>query len=412
VPDDATLEIRLRELLRDPRWSLRSRADAQARIRRAARRQRVRLASLTGATCAIAAVAVALPLTVLGGGAHSPQGTGPGGGISETAPAGVTSVPRYYVELGPVVVGSGGGPFKEATVVRTATGKVTATVGSPKPYVGFDFVAAAGNSGTFVLAAQQPFSAQRPDAFFRLSISPAGHAQLTPLSLAVVAYPGHLTGIALSPDGSQLALASDGIPPTTRGSLLQVANLANGTSRRWTWPNVGSEWDFESTQANLAWTNEQTLVFQMPVGHRPAGWPELSSAVLETRVLDTAAPGSNLAASRRVPGKASPSGGDADLTVAPGASLIMEFDRAQKFPALKGIDEVSTATGQTVRTLGAGRAIEAFWSNATGTKLIVLEDNAAAQPQLGIVTAKGTFTALPAPPGITAKDWQYLFTAW
>ena len=411
MPDDATLEIKLRELLRDPRWSLRPRADAQARIRRAARRQRVRLASLTGATCAIAAAAVALPLTVLGGGAHSPQGTGPRGGTSETAPAGVTSVPRYYVELGPVVVGTGGGPFKEATVVRTATGKMTATVDSPKPYAGFNFVAAAGNGRTFVLAAQQPFSAQRPEAFFRLSVSPAGHAQLTPLSLPVSAYPGVLTGIALSPNGSQLALASDGHPPWTRGSLLQVVNLANGTSRQWTWPNVGSEWDFESTQANLAWTNEQTLVFQMPVGNRPAGWPELSSGVLETRVLDTAAPGSNLAASRRVPGKASLSGGDADLTVAPSASLIMEVDRAHMLPA-GGIDEVSTATGQTVRTLGAGKAIEAFWSNATGTKLIVLEDNAAAQPQLGIVTAKGTFTALPAPPGITARDWQYLFIAW
>jgi hypothetical protein len=221
-----------------------------------------------------------------------------------------------------------------------------------------------------------------------------------------------LTGIALSPSGSQLALASNGSPPWTQGSLLQVVNLANGTSRKWTWPNVGSEWDFESTQANLAWTNEQTLVFQMPVGKRPAGWPELSSGVLETRVLDTAAPGANLAASRHVPGKASLSDGDADMTVAPGASLIMEFDRAHKAPALGGIDEVSTATGQTVRTLGAGKAIEAFWSNATGTKLIVLEENAAGQRELGIVTAKGTFTALPAPPGITAKDWQYLFTAW
>jgi hypothetical protein len=98
------------------------------------------------------------------------------------------------------------------------------------------------------------------------------------------------------------------------------------------------------------------------------------AGALETRVFDTAAAGANLAASGRVPGKASLSGGDADMTVAPGASLIMEFDRAHKAPALGGIDEVSTATGQTVRTLGAGKAIEAFWSNATG--------------------------------------WQYLFTAW
>jgi hypothetical protein len=99
------------------------------------------------------------------------------------------------------------------------------------------------------------------------------------------------------------------------------------------------------------------------------------------------------------------------MTVAPGAGLIMEFNRVRKAPVQRGIDEVSVTTGETVRTLGGGKAIEAFWSNATGTTLIVLEENAAGQRQLGIVTAKGTFTALPAPRAVT-RDWQYLFTAW
>ena len=81
-------------------------------------------------------------------------------------------------------------------------------------------------------------------------------------------------------------------------------------------------------------------------------------------------------------------------------------------PAPARPDPVSTATGKTVDTLGGGKAIEAFWSNATGTTLIVLEEETAGQRELGIVTAKGTFTALPAPPGITVKDWPYLFTAW
>jgi hypothetical protein len=112
-----------------------------------------------------------------------------------------------------------------------------------------------------------------------------------------------------------------------------------------------------------------------------------------------------------VPGRASLGGGTANMTVAPGAGLIMEFNRARKAPARRGIDEVSITTGETVRTLGRGRATEAFWSNATGTTLIVLEQNAAGRRELGIVTAKGTFTALPAPRAVT-RDWQYLFTAW
>jgi hypothetical protein len=349
------------------------------------------------------------------------HGTGPVGGWTGPVTGGA-GPPAYYVYLRPVRPGTAGGPLPEATITSTLTGKPVATVASPRPYVGFDYVAAAGNSSTFVLAAQQQNQIRRagrsqgvvavPEKFFLLHVSPTGHTRLTPLGLPVRVDPGFLAGIALSPDGSRLALASEGKPPWTHGSVLQVFNLANGTSRRWAWPNTGSEWVWASDLANLAWMNEQTLAFQMPVGARPAHSPELGpGAVLQTRMLDTAAPGRNLAASRRVPGRTSLGGGDTGMTVAPGAGLIMEFDRARKAPAHRGIDEVSMATGETVRTLGGGKAIEAFWSNATGTKLIVLEENAAGKRELGIVTARGAFTPLPAPRAVTV-DWQYLFIAW
>jgi hypothetical protein len=377
---------------------------------------------LAAAATVTVVIAGTFALTHKIAGAHAParQGTGPVGGWTGRV-TGAAGPPAYYVSLAPVVPGNGGGPFPHATITSTRTGKRIATVASPRPYVGFDYVAAAGNSSTFVLAAQQQVQFRRagryrsavpvPEKFFLLHVSPTGRTQLTPLSLPVRVYPGWLIGIALSPDGSQLALASEGKPEWTHGSVLQVVSLANGTSRQWTWPDVGSEWDWESDQANLAWMSEQALVFQMPVGTRPPGHsPELGRAVLETRVLDTAAPGRNLAASRLVPGKASLSGGDTDMTVAPGAGLIMEYDRARK-AALGGIDEVSTATGKTVRTLGGGEAIEAFWSNAAGTRVIVLAENAAGRRKLGIVTARGTFTALPAPRAGTV-GWQYLFTAW
>jgi hypothetical protein len=422
MPDDAELENRLRELLRDPGWSMRPRPDAPARIRRVVRRQRVRTASFAAGTAAVAAAAIAIPLTVVGGSAPSPEGFSQAGG---TIAAGATSPPKYYVDLGPPSGDSGIGPFPEATVLSTATGKAIATVDSPRPYAGFDQVAGAGNSGTFVLSAQQPFSAHRREAFFRLTVSPTGHVRLSPLPVPVTTLPGQLMGIALSPDGNQLALASNGAPPTTRGSFLQVVNLANGTSRQWTWPNVDSEWDWATSQANLAWLNERTIVFQISVGHRPAGWDELShGAVLETLVLDTAAAGRNLAASRRLPGQQTTSGSNADLTVAPGAGLVMEYDRAIKSPFVsgvrfvrpvvtQGIDEVSAGTGRTVRVLGGGKAVTAFWSSETGTELIVLEVSPAGRDELGIVTADGTFTPLPAPPGVTSNiNWQLLYIAW
>src|SRR6516225_5163212 len=62
-----TAEARLRELLRDPRWSLPSGPDPEQRVRRAAQRQRLRLAGMAGVAAA-ALIVVAIPggLGVLG----------------------------------------------------------------------------------------------------------------------------------------------------------------------------------------------------------------------------------------------------------------------------------------------------------------------------------------------------------
>src|SRR6516162_786704 len=57
-------EARLRELLRDPRWSLPAGPDPEQRVRRAARAQRRRLAGLAGVAAAAAVIAVAIPAGV------------------------------------------------------------------------------------------------------------------------------------------------------------------------------------------------------------------------------------------------------------------------------------------------------------------------------------------------------------
>lgn len=64
--DDA--ETRLREILHDPRWSLLPRPDAPQRIRRAARRQRIRAGGGVAVVAVIVAAAIAVPLSLLGGG--------------------------------------------------------------------------------------------------------------------------------------------------------------------------------------------------------------------------------------------------------------------------------------------------------------------------------------------------------
>jgi YVTN family beta-propeller protein len=80
MPDDDDAERKLRDLLRDPQWSLPSWPDAPSRIRRAARRQRLRVAGLAASLGAVALAAVVVPVSQLGGGTHRETGLlGPAG---------------------------------------------------------------------------------------------------------------------------------------------------------------------------------------------------------------------------------------------------------------------------------------------------------------------------------------------
>jgi hypothetical protein len=83
-------EDRLRDLLRDPGWSLPAWPDAQARVRRAARRQRLTIASVGAAVVAVVTMAAAVPVAVLRDNpAGPPGGPGPGGPPAATASRGL-----------------------------------------------------------------------------------------------------------------------------------------------------------------------------------------------------------------------------------------------------------------------------------------------------------------------------------
>lgn len=77
-------EDRLRELLRDPGWSLPAWPDAQARVRRAARRQRMALARVTAAVTTAITTAAVVPVLLL---------SGPGAGFSPAADSWPTADP-------------------------------------------------------------------------------------------------------------------------------------------------------------------------------------------------------------------------------------------------------------------------------------------------------------------------------
>ena len=98
-------EDRLRELLRDPRWSLAPRADAQSRVLRAARRQRRAAVGAAGAVAGVIAAAAVFTLPALIGNSPAAVPTGqptvagpasrpgPTGSSASQAPAPRTGLP-------------------------------------------------------------------------------------------------------------------------------------------------------------------------------------------------------------------------------------------------------------------------------------------------------------------------------
>jgi hypothetical protein len=89
LPDEDQLEERFRELLHHPRWSLAPRPDAEARARRAVRRQRLKAANATAATIAVVLAAVTIPMTLLPD-SHTPPDPSPSFTPSSKPPPALT----------------------------------------------------------------------------------------------------------------------------------------------------------------------------------------------------------------------------------------------------------------------------------------------------------------------------------
>ena len=190
-----------------------------------------------------AAAAVALVVTVAAALAGRPQ---PVGQVSPLA-----TMPAYYVAIQPLpgcslCVITGGQPYyssvpDRAVIRSTVTGKTLAIVGVPKPYGSFTAVAAAGDDRTFVLTAQavERFGTRPPTAFYLLQLNPvAGQGQRARLrALPVPPLPAgeQLQSIALSPDGSKLAIVHQHLPGAGPGEL-DVYDLTSGTHRTWALP--------------------------------------------------------------------------------------------------------------------------------------------------------------------------------
>ena len=324
-------------------------------------------------------------------------------------------------------------------VRSTATGKLLATVLPPQPYNNFTMITADASGTMFVLGAVHDWqryanalprvfrrNQTTPMRFLELRIGRAGQVQQSSLSLPVTVTPGQQPSIALSPEGTRLAVAYGG-----GGAPAEVAvvSLGSGQVRRWVSPRVS--W---TPQLNYrgAWTsNGRTLVLQeWPVLRNPslqALRQDRPPAVTSVHLIDTLAAGGTLAGGR--PLALRPPAGEsvpADVFITPdGTKLIGSTSKSdfapRRAPWTGELSVYSAQTGALLRRLapwkwngldgrpghgGSPRELIA-WSNASGSRLIMLHPEDELNI-LGVLTGRGFSPAgvpLPRAPGYQELEY-------
>jgi hypothetical protein len=412
-----------------PGWL--GRAETMSRARRGYSWRRT-AAPLAAAAAVVAVIAGSIALTSSGHLRSGPPGPAGGGtpGPAEALAAALAGIPAYYVGL----PGYQGQKHRSAVVRASATGAALATVRVPPGYRTFTWVSGAADDRTFVVSAQRQITpaagtqgaakgpaGQESEAFFLLRFSPATHTARLRL-LPVPPVRGNdkngsrsgLGGIALSPDGSKLAMIID--RPSPLAPEIRVAEVATGSQRTWQWHGPGWLNDFWETLYPLSWEADgRTLAFQQGNGFYTTG----------VRLLDTQAPGSDLRSSSRLAAQWQFTEDVAgNIAITPdGSKVVAPVTVVTRNPVRSSlrITEFSARTGQVLRVAGewiykgTAGGQDVLWSNQSGSKLIVLapairpfSGRVLTDPAWAVgVLSGGHFTPLP---NVAALSTEYL--AW
>jgi hypothetical protein len=326
-------------------------------------RRGLSLAALIAAALAVAAVIVAV--FAVAGAIHLGAPTRPRPVVATSTP------PRYYVAL---ILGSGyGKPVKIGTVgassllpsdavVRvTATGQAVATIAPPRPYQQFDAVTGAADDRTFVLAAVR--SGWAGTKFYLLRLGPGGHpGRLIPLRIPPP-LTTNVTDLALSPDGTRLAIEGGAGKPS-----LFVFDLATGATRAWLPEGIGTD-ATAGTQNSLSWTADGRTLALIFWGDPGGGG---------VRLLDVAARGQNLLTDSRLAvgqPKNAPHGYWTQARITPDGHTIVAI-RYRAGHAAQQLAEFSARTGKVLLVLGDNRFFDGGpekveWASPSGNVLIV-----------------------------------------
>ncbi len=314
-------------------------------------------------------------------------GERPGAAGQETAGE---VAPEFYVAL--ELVGDGRccrpglpyAPLTQAVVRVTATGAALATLTAPRPYGTFIGVTAAADNRTFVLAAQEvaqlPLRMPPATRFFLLRIDPAGRVlagrePLTPLPIPEQPPGRAVSGLALSPDASRLAVTAGRL----MAPALHVFSLATGDERVWDGPRIGPGFGPGAAYGSLSWAADGQTLTLISSGAQP------DSGV---RLLDAVAPGSSLLASSRLV-LPTPTGPDhwsgnywrQVMISADGQTIIavLQIDAQRAGGRTAGVTQklvtFSASTGELLRTLNHipvhGGYQQVLWASPSAQLLIV-----------------------------------------
>jgi hypothetical protein len=342
---------------------------------------------LPAVAAAAAVIAIAATAVAIGSGGHAQTS-----GLNSANPATVPyrgELPPYYVAI---MTAPQGGLVTTLRVTRT--GKVLATV---QPPAGYSFIDAAPGSDdrTFLLEAGQ--HGQRLGLYV-LRFRPSSRG--TSLTRLPIPMPRLASGLAMSPGGTEIALAT-GTNTGQYPSKLQIFTLSGKLVRHWQDPGTicllganGSpclSWP-DSGYLEFSWTNGGTNVAQEGI------W----------QIRASAASGSLLRASRFVmPFRA----GDTDDFVlsGDGARIAVGFQlHSGPRTFYCAFEEFSAATGQRIGRFSSRHADvdgggTVLWSDRTGRAVLMWAQvpSGSENPRavLGILTTQGQLSVLPTPAG-------------
>jgi hypothetical protein len=459
----STLEDTLREVARSAAAEITPDSIRPLDLSRVPRSARLRLRRGGRAGTLIPLAATAVVTAMVAAALAAAAGLGAQPPTSSAGPPGWShAVPRYYVALTSAVRTRPGRASQppaswrvlDATVRATTTGHMLAKVAAPRPFVTFRGVTAAADDRTFVLAATRTvvtprtlvsappglMTAGRPAAvgfaklagpraavagavtarltvgFFLLRYHAAAPgARLTWLPIQTVTPAARLQGMALSPDGSRLAVALG-------GREIRIYSVRSGAAQAWTTAGPAAA---GARLAGLSWTADGRFV-----GFDAVHWGGRAGLnVLNTGGPDTGGrPGRLLAASRLVLRAGVPVPGTRGLRCLDGAVLApdgstvacaaIRRSRASPRGQLAGFAEFSARTGTLLRYLAVGGTELAespgavprlLWISHAGRRLI-----ARARGPAGLI-GSGQAVALPGsgpPAGSSATAGSLPVAAW